>query len=84
MEQMNQTQTLNTQTGVLEDELAKMEYFDSDQGNWKIVFYPHLTNGSRAEAGGKNHRMKNNYQLIQENNSLKRNIKSPVKCSNLK
>lgn len=57
MQQMNQT--LNTQTEILEDELGKMKYFDSYQWNWKIVFYPHLTNGWRGEAGGKSRRIKN-------------------------
>lgn len=52
-------QTLNTQTEILEDELGKMKYFDSYQWNWKIVFYPHLTNGWRGEAGGKSRRIKN-------------------------
>lgn len=51
MQQMNQTQTINTQTEILSDEVAKMKYFDSGQWKWKIVFYPHLTNG--GEEGGR-------------------------------
>lgn len=31
MQQMNQTQTINTQTEILSDEVAKMKYFDSGQ-----------------------------------------------------
>lgn len=31
MQQMNQTQTINTQTATVSDELAKMKYFDSGQ-----------------------------------------------------
>lgn len=52
MQQMNQTQILNTQTEIIEDELAKMEYFDSGQWNWMIFCTHTLQMAEEGRQGG--------------------------------